>query len=245
MKGWQAGLVIALVGLGASKPGQDFLASLGKNDRNTASLVYTNTPENSIFGKDARPYDGPNPITASATAPVTAPVGRFTPATVVQQPRDIRPAEQRRFTETIAAHTELFNVAANDMAKGASRPTRAGALCAALPSAQISNWIGRVETLSSNSDGFGVLGIEIAPDVVLKTWNNSFSDAGERTLLQPDGRVFLAASALSKGRLVRFSGTLFRSSADCFHDPSMTQYGSMTNPEFVFRFSDIEAIADH
>lgn len=88
------------------------------------------------------------------------------------------------------------------------------------------------------------MGIEIAPDMVSKTWNNSFSDAGERTLLQPDGRVFRAVSALSKSQLVQFSGTLFRSSADCFHETSMTQHGSMTNPEFVFRFSDIEAIAD-
>ena len=245
MKPLQVVVLLAVTAVGAYALGHTDSGS--PRSYGSAPLVYTSTPENSTF-RDAPAYDGPNPITEAQTPSFAAPVApraaqpsiKAMPAMAVQQPKDTRPAEQRRFVEAVATHTTLFANAANDMAKGATRPARARALCAALPSLQVANWVGRIETLSSNSDGLGVLGVEIAPQVVLKTWNNSFSDSADRTLLQPDSRAFQAVSGLSKGRLVRFSGTLFRGSADCFHETSMTQAGSMTNPEFVFRFSDIE-----
>lgn len=250
MKGSHVAVVVALAAGGAYALGQGGVGSGAASNSGNIPLVYTSTPENSIF-RGAPTYDGPNPITAAQTPDLAASAAPrpgqrsvlTTPAMAVQQPKDARPAEQRRFVEAVATHATLYVNAANDMAKGATRPARARALCAAMPSLQVANWVGRIVTLSSNTDGLGVLGIEIAPNVLLKTWNNSFSDSADKTLLQPDSRVLQVVSGLSKGRPVRFSGTLFRGAPDCFHETSMTQGGSMTNPEFVFRFSDIEPVA--
>jgi hypothetical protein len=53
-----------------------------------------------------------------------------------------------------------YAAGANKIAKGAARPARAKEICAVLKDTQVSKWVGEVETLSSNSDGLGVLSIQ-------------------------------------------------------------------------------------
>jgi hypothetical protein len=132
----------------------------------------------------------------------------------------------------------------NDMAKGAARPARAKEICTAVRPGRVSGWIGTVETLSSNNDGKGVLSVRVGPDVHVKTWNNSLSDIGDNTLIEPGSPIFQQATALTVGQTVRFSGTFLRSDADCIREASMTLVGSISSPEFVFRFSEIEPIND-
>jgi hypothetical protein len=44
---------------------------------------------------------------------------------------------------------------------------------------------------------------------------------------------------MEKGDPVKFSGTFVRDEADCIKEGSLTQNGSMTEPEFIFRFSRV------
>jgi uncharacterized protein len=134
---------------------------------------------------------------------------------------------------------EAYAAGANDMAKGAARPRRARDICAAMPSAAVDKWSGIVETLTSNGDGLGVLSIKVDDHVALKTWNNSFSDIRDHTLIDPNSSVFRKASALKVGQKVVFSGTFIPDTTDCFREGSMTLAGSVDRPEFIFRFSDI------
>jgi hypothetical protein len=133
----------------------------------------------------------------------------------------------------------MYNKAANDMAKGAARVERKRLICAALPSFEVRNWDGKVYSLSSNGDGKGVIELLIGPDVYVKTWNNALSDIGDRTLIEPASPAFRSAVVLKEGGMVRFSGTFLRSDTDCIKEPKVTMGGSMTEPEFIFRFSDI------
>jgi hypothetical protein len=91
---------------------------------------------------------------------------------------------------------------ANEMAQGAARPARAKEICAALKDLGVSNWLGEVETLSSNSDGLGVLSVRIANGISIKTWNNTISDVENRTLIDPETAVFKRAAILTKGQKV-------------------------------------------
>jgi hypothetical protein len=111
-----------------------------------------------------------------------------------------------------------------------------------MPSPSIEKWTGTVETLSSNGDGFGVLSIKIDGDVSVKTWNNSISDVGDHTLIDPNSSVFRKATSLKVGQKVVFSGAFIPSATDCFREGSMTLGGSLRSPEFIFRFSDISGI---
>lgn len=129
----------------------------------------------------------------------------------------------------------------NDFQKGAARPRRASKICSLIRSPQIDNWVGTVEELSSNSSGYGVLKIRISPHATIGTSNNSFSDSlGEqRTLIAPSDPVFSQVSNLREGQRVIFSGRFSTSQDDCLDETSITQSGSMEDPDFEMRFTNV------
>ncbi|MGU3326094.1 hypothetical protein ACLBXB_04075 [Methylobacterium mesophilicum] len=157
----------------------------------------------------------------------------------VEAPPVVLPAQQQAFIKIIDQARRQYAQASNDMAKGAARPARAENICALLASPQISNWIGKVKTLSSNGDGKGVLSIEISKDLEIKTWNNAVSDTFDRTLIEPKSQLFQSASMLREGQQVQFSGSFIKDRSDCFRESSMSLAGSIRDPEFVFRFTSI------
>lgn len=123
------------------------------------------------------------------------------------------------------------------MAKGGTRAARKAAICRALPRLDVHDWIGTIYTLPSNGDGDGVVEITIGPDIYVKTWNNAISDSGDHTLILAGSPVFQAFVAMKVGDTVRFNGTFLPSPTDCAREPSVTLSGSMTEPEFLMRFS--------
>jgi hypothetical protein len=140
-----------------------------------------------------------------------------------------------------------YEEATNDMAKGALRPGRARALCSRLPFIRVrgvvQDWIGTIETLSATGDGRGVLAVRIGPHATVQTTNNGFSESLSQlsTLLASRSPVTKAAMALEVGRKVQFSGVLFPSNTDCMLETSVTMDGSMRDPEYLFRFTDLKA----
>lgn len=136
---------------------------------------------------------------------------------------------------------DQYNNGANDMAKGAARFARKRALCNLIQSGDISGWIGKATSLTTNGDGKGVISVEIAKGISLKTWYNDLSDIQDDTMLSPDSDVFQEAMKLQEGETVSFSGHFATSDSDCFKEASMTLEGSMTEPEFIFHFTQIGA----
>ena len=58
-------------------------------------------------------------------------------------------------------------------------------------------------------------------------------------MLIPTANVFQEAMKLQEGETVSFSGHFVMSDTDCFKEASMTLEGSMTEPEFIFHFTQI------
>jgi peptidoglycan hydrolase-like protein with peptidoglycan-binding domain/uncharacterized protein YecT (DUF1311 family) len=129
----------------------------------------------------------------------------------------------------------------NDMQKGASRPTRARAICAVLPNVRANNWIGTVNKLSTNGEGKGVLYLQIAPNIYVMTWNNALSDISDETLIDPQTNLFRTVSQLHEGQKVRFSGRFPASDTDCIKESSLTLGGSITEPNFIIKFESVAA----
>lgn len=150
--------------------------------------------------------------------------------------------QQAAFVAAIEAARATYDKAPNDMAKGAARPARAKAICAALKRMSVSGWTGEVKQLTTNSEGRGVLSIRIAKDAYVKTWNNAISDTGDDSLIHPDSPVFKQASVLKTGQKVKFSGRFIPSQTDCVKEGSMSLHGSIDEPEFIFKFSEIGPI---
>jgi hypothetical protein len=152
----------------------------------------------------------------------------------------VLPASEASFIQAVDKARSDADSAENDMQKGGIKAVRDHTICSTLTSFEVPDWVGTVKTVDSNSDGKGVLEIEIAPDILVKTWNNSLSDIGTNSLIQPGTPVFESASAMKPGQLVTFSGTFFRGmSGDCLNEGSLTLDGKLKSPEFIFRFATI------
>lgn len=142
-----------------------------------------------------------------------------------------------------------YDQAPNDMAKGLVRHQRAAALCdpkglISPGRGQVKDWTGLVSELDAVSDGRGILAVQISPMVTLHTENNALAEKlGEPTTLIPiDSPLYATVVKLAVKQHVRFSGTFFPSPDDCMKETSLTPEGGMEEPEFLFRFTDVQPI---
>ena len=81
--------------------------------------------------------------------------------------------------------------------------------------------------------------IEIAPDVAVKTWNNSFSDISDDTLIEPSDPLFDRVLKLKDGQVVTFSGRFPADDANCIRESSLTLKGNLETPGFIMKFSSV------
>jgi hypothetical protein len=181
---------------------------------------------------------------SSTSAPATSTTPAATAATVRHQ-RPI-PAAEQAFIQAVQRGQAAFQGAPNEMAQGGTRAQRRTAICQSLnvpgQGVLISGWVGQIDKLSSNSDGKGVLYLSLAPNIRVETWNNDFSDTSDRTLIEPSSPLFAAVSQMKEGDEVVFSGTFFPSDVDCVEEHSMGLQGSMSEPEFIFRFASVKPV---
>lgn len=179
----------------------------------------------------------PFPLATRSEA-LTPPPAQPMPLTNTVDPLDA----ERELVSIVNRYANIYRSAQNDMLKGASRPARGKEVCALIPRLKVTDWTGEIHNLSSNNDGKGVITIRIGDNVYLQTWNNAVSDMGDHTLIDPESGLFQTVSQLAKGRKIRFSGEFVRSGVDCFKEASLTVGGAMTEPEYIFRFSDIQPL---
>jgi hypothetical protein len=125
-------------------------------------------------------------------------------ADVTQVP-NVPPAPQaeKDLAAIVERYARSYEAAPNDMAKGALRPRRAADICG-LRLSNVTGWIGRITTLSSNNDGNGVLELRLSDKVSIGTWNNSLSDFEDHTLIPAGSPLHQEAVVLQKGQLSLF-----------------------------------------
>ena len=95
--------------------------------------------------------------------------------------------------------------------------------------------------MQTNSEGKAFIEIKLegAESIVIKTWNNSLSDLMDNTLIENGSGLYNTIADLSEGTEVVFSGTFIADDRDFIREGSMTERGSMTDPEFILKFSSI------
>jgi hypothetical protein len=151
------------------------------------------------------------------------------------------PPDQQDFVRVVDSARNAYKSAANEMLKGVERVNRRKAICKTLNSPNVKNWVGKIVQLrSAGKDARGVLAVSIGTKITLKTWNNDFSDLDFGTLINTDSPLFASVSAMKVGDSVVFSGHFFPSEEDCVKEGSLTTGGSMNDPEFIFRFRQVE-----
>lgn len=152
------------------------------------------------------------------------------------------PANQTVLIDASLLAIDKAKKADNDMQKGNALRERNKKICANMGPLTVEDWIGTVSKIDSNSDGLGILKIEIAKNVYVETWNNAISDSFHNTLIQPSTPLFDAVANLKKGQKVKFSGQFFDDSDTCIYESSLTLDGKVKEPEFIFKFSKVSPL---
>lgn len=103
------------------------------------------------------------------------------------------------------------------------------------------DWIGVVTQMGTTGDGKAKISVRIPCEsrVTVKTWNNAFSDSRDLTLINEESALYSVLMALKREAPIRFSGRLILDTKDTFREASLGERGSMTRPEFIFRFTEI------
>ena len=153
------------------------------------------------------------------------------------------PTDQTRFTAAITSARASYQSAANELAAGGVRRVRQKAICDAVINQRVSDWVGKITTLTSSGDGHGVISIAVGPFIQISTWYNSFSDGRANTLIDPGSPLFKTLMKMKVGDTVKFSGRFFASTTDCVDEQSFTLQGSMSLPVFTLRFSSIQKLS--
>ena len=159
-----------------------------------------------------------------------------TAAQVVSIPK---PQNQLSFESIVIKFTVLYKKADNELKKSAIRLERKNALQGSGIPHNITNWVGTLVDLSTNSDGKAYITIRIHPDIEIKTWNNALSDISDNTLIEQTSELYKKLMNMKKGQKVKFSGVFVLSDNDFFKETSMTESGAMESPEFLLRFTDV------
>jgi len=132
----------------------------------------------------------------------------------------------------LAASTDLQS---SEVVRG-----RDASLCRVIGGSHVENWVGTVHGIGANSDGYAYVEVEMPPTIVVQTWNNAFSDIGDETLIHPESPFFSTLVPMDEGTKVTFSGD-FIAGDTCVKKANLTQAFYGTDPNFIFRFSNIVA----
>ncbi len=157
-------------------------------------------------------------------------------------PTIILSKNQIAFVRAIESVEEEYNAAPNELKKSAIRTKRGKLIRSALNGdLRISGWIGKLMLMKTNSEGKAFIEIQLEnTNITIKTWNNAISDLLDNTLIPQESRLYSEISELLIGERVVISGIFLPSDKyDFVREASLTESGSMSSPEFVFKFDAV------
>lgn len=153
-----------------------------------------------------------------------------------------QPAEQLQFIAIFEDAVDKYSAASTELQAANVLNERDDDLCVVTNQGRVDGWIGEVDRVGANGDGKGIVSVEIAPDLMLKTWNNAFSDILDDTLIEPSSALFDKILPLEGGETVRISGRFVEGSNHCLKDSRLTDSGRSSDPDFIFKFQEVEVL---
>lgn len=159
---------------------------------------------------------------------------------------DPRPVEQIKFEEKMISLIQEYKNS-NEVKQAQLKQNRASILENLIPNRNIKNWVGTVIQLETTTmTDNAIFGVRVGEDpyIEIKTWNNGLSDKGDSTIIHTSTVLYKQLMELKHGDKVSFSGEFIAEKKDFLRESSLTQDGSMLEPEFVFRFSKVQKIEE-
>ena len=156
------------------------------------------------------------------------------------------PTEGSNFISAVEWARNKYASAPNELIASAVRTRRGELLRSALDgSLHISGWIGTLEAMTTGTDGNADISIDLEDtnsDHSIQVTCSSLGSAfgGPSTEIAQGTSLYSAVANLSEGQRVVFSGTFSASNGrDYVEEGSLTETGSMLDPEFIFKFKTL------
>jgi len=155
---------------------------------------------------------------------------------------EVIPRAEEAFIDAVQSFERQYEAAPNDLKKSALRTERAHAIASILSRyGSPHRWIGTITDVGTNSDGKAYVSIKLGgSEVIVKTWNNAVSDIEDETLISQGTKMYSVLSELSEGSIITFSGDFIADAKDHIREASLTEAGSMSEPEFLIRLRTIK-----
>lgn len=152
------------------------------------------------------------------------------------------PESQKSFIGDVLTARSGYKAGQNAVVQGNERIHRKHNL-GVYKNKKFENWIGSIYQMSTISDGSKAwLRVQIDPYITLTTSKTEWSDEGFHSLIPWRTDIYDKLLALRPDDWIIFSGQFFPSKEDGILEISLTMYGSMTDPEFLFKFTDLKKI---
>lgn len=180
-----------------------------------------------------RPADEKKAQTAAVSA--SAPVASEPAAPAV--PEHPWPDDQKAFIEAVTSAIGDYDAAPNELKKSSIRLARDRAVKGVMGDGKFSGWVVALDDLGTNGDGDAYVSFKIEGEpITLKTWNNGLSDISDHTMIKNGSALYEVLAGLNKGDLVKLSGRILR-------EGSLTEAGSVTDPEYLVRIAAVVPLA--
>lgn len=146
------------------------------------------------------------------------------------------PEKQVALLQAVVDGQAAYETCPNELKCTAVRKARDKAVAEAMGDGEIDSWIGLLKSMSTTGGGTAYISVAIPGyDVTLSTWNNGLSDLAGNTMIPFGSPLYEVVAELEEGDVVIVSGHMLAES-------SLTEAGSMEEPEFTTRFSAIRRV---
>ena len=150
------------------------------------------------------------------------------------------PEEQRQFEDLICSTKWEYLEEQNEILKAKVIQKRENGIKTVLRgSLAFTNWTGVITEIDVLSTDKVALTVSIGCKIKLKTWNNTFSDLFDGTLIDLDSKVGDSLSKLFIGNKVKVAGSFVPGLNTYIKEISLTNYGQMREPEYLVHFREI------
>ena len=152
---------------------------------------------------------------------------------------------KQEFCKVVQDAAESYKSTANELQRSKLRSNRREGLktFASKYGEQMEDWTGTINRMTTTGNGDAILSVAstaCGQKIELRTGNTSLFDIGNQTIIKQYSPMFNVLAALPEGTPIKFSGRLFADERDGFREMSVTERGSMTEPEFLFLFTSIQ-----
>ena len=157
------------------------------------------------------------------------------------------PQSQKAFIQTVSSFFDDYREAENELQKSSIKNKRTKKIKQLLKgNLSVTDWVGTISIMTTTMEGNAHLALKLvgSQKIIVGTTNNEISDAllPEKTLISIDSDLYKRISSFSKGDVIKFSGHFLADEQNHLYESSLTENGSMLQPEFEFVFEKVEKI---